>query len=240
VSKTVNFPNKATKEEIAQVYEMAYELGCKGLTVYRDGSREEQVLNIMSKKEEKTEEKKAVVEKKKRPAVTYGATRKIKTGCGNFYVTINQDEKGDLFEVFSQMGKAGGCADSQAEAIGRLTSLALRSGVPPKEIILELRGISCHRPFGLGPIRVLSCADALGKALEQHIAEMGIRMPTPPQQSELSNYTKPEAEPGRENEPQEAQEEVRLTGACPMCGGPLMRLEGCIKCAANCGYSECG
>jgi len=241
VSKTVNFSNKATQEDIAQVYEMAHELNCKGLTVYRDESRDEQVLNIMSKKEEKIEEKKAVFEKKKRPAVTYGATRKIKTGCGNLYVTINQDEKGELFEVFNQMGKAGGCADSQAEAIGRLISLALRSGIPPKEIILELRGISCHRPFGLGPNRVLSCADALGKAIEQHVQELGIRMPPPPQQSELSNYTKSETEQGSGiGQEQEPQEEVRLTGACPMCGGPLMRLEGCIKCAANCGYSECG
>ncbi len=206
------------------------------MTVYRDGSREEQVLNIMGKKDEKEKEseKKSAAIKKERPLVIFGATRKTKTGCGNLYVTINQDEKGELFEVFNQIGKAGGCADSQAEAIGRLSSLALRSGVHPKEIIMELKGISCHRPFGFGNTRVLSCADAIGKALEQHMQEVGVKLPAPPQQSELSNYTKPEPE----NET-ELSENLRLTGACPMCGGPLIRVEGCVKCAANCGYSEC-
>jgi ribonucleoside-diphosphate reductase alpha chain len=239
VSKTVNFPNSASEEDIAKVYDLAYELSCKGVTVYRDGSRQEQVLNIMSKKEEAKEEKKEAVVKKKRPSVTFGATRKVKTGCGNMYITINQDEKGELFEVFSQIGKAGGCADSQAEAIGRLTSLALRSGVHPKEIVMELKGISCHRPFGFGPARVLSCADALGKALEQHMQEMGVRLPAPPQQAELSNYTENQAKGAASELEAGGSEEVRLTGACPMCGGPLIRVEGCIKCAANCGYSEC-
>ena len=230
VSKTVNFPNKATEEEIRQVYELAYELQCKGVTVYRDGSREEQVLNIM--KEKKAEEepvKKAVVTKKKRPTLVMGATRKIITGCGNLYVTINQDEQGNIFEVFNQIGKAGGCADSQAEAIGRLISLALRSGIHPEEVIKELRGISCHRPFGFGPNRILSCSDAVGKAIEMYIKESGLIIAPPPAQSELSSYT----------ETPQAGEEIRLTGACPICGGPLIHKEGCIMCAANCGYSEC-
>jgi len=236
VSKTVNFSHDATEEEIRKVYELAFELGCKGVTVYRDGSRDEQVLNIMKAKEaEKAaeEEKKAAVIKRTRPTVTFGATRKVKTGCGNLYITINQDDKGELFEVFNQMGKAGGCADSQAEAIGRLTSLALRSGILPQEIIKELKGISCHRPFGFGNARMLSCSDAIGKAIEQHMQELGVRTPPSPLQIDLSTYTeKPEgqqAEPG----------EVRLTGACPMCGGPLIHVEGCVKCAAHCGYSEC-
>ncbi len=235
VSKTVNFPNSASEEDIKKVYETAFELGCKGVTVYRDGSRDEQVLNIMKGKEaEKAaeESKKGVLIKRKRPAVTFGATRKVKTGCGNLYVTINQDDKGEIFEVFNQIGKAGGCADSQAEAIGRLTSLALRSGVPAQEIVKELKGISCHRPFGLGPNRMLSCADALGKAIEQHIQELGVRIPPAPQQIDLSTYTE---NPGTAL----GTEEVRLTGACPMCGGPLIHVEGCIKCAAHCGYSEC-
>jgi ribonucleoside-diphosphate reductase alpha chain len=241
VSKTVNFPHSATEEDIVKVYELAFELGCKGVTVYRDGSRQEQVLNIMSKKEEAKEgEKKEMLIKRKRPAVTVGATRRVKTGCGNMYVTINQDEKGELFEVFNQIGKAGGCADSQAEAIGRLVSLALRSGIHPKEIISELKGISCHRPFGLGPSRVLSCADALGRAIEQHVLEMGVHLPLPPQQADLSNYTKPVAELAEDTKNEAlGSEEIRLTGACPMCGGPLINVEGCIKCAANCGYSEC-
>ena len=236
VSKTVNFPHSATEEDIVRVYELAFELGCKGVTVYRDGSRDEQVLNIMSKKEGVKEEKKEALIKRKRPAVTFGATRKTKTGCGNLYITINQGEKGELFEVFNQIGKAGGCADSQAEAIGRLTSLALRSGIHPKEIISELKGISCHRPFGFGPNRVLSCADAIGKTIEQHMQELGVKMPAPPQQADLNTYTTPL---GPEAGGNIEEAEVRLTGACPMCGGPLIRIEGCIKCAVNCGYSEC-
>ncbi|MBU1199412.1 MAG: vitamin B12-dependent ribonucleotide reductase [Nanoarchaeota archaeon] len=232
VSKTVNFSNKATEADIKNVYEMAFKTGCKGVTVYRDGSRDEQVLNIM-KKEKEVEQppKRAAAVKKKRPVVTVGATRKIKTGCGNLYVTINQDESGELFEVFNQIGKAGGCADSQAEAIGRLSSLALRFGINPKEIIKELKGISCHRPAGFGTDRMLSCADALGKAIENHIKEMGVQLPHPPQQSELVSYT--------ENPDEGSPEIVNLTGACPLCGGPLMHVEGCIKCAALCGYSEC-
>ena len=180
---------------------------------------------------EKEAEKKGVVIKKKRPVVVLGATRKILTGCGNLYVTINQDENGDVFEVFNQIGKAGGCADSQAEAIGRLISLALRSGIHPQEVIKELRGISCHRPFGFGPNRVLSCSDAIGKAIEKHIQEMGLRLAPPPAQSELSTYAGVSSA--------EEVKEVRLTGACPLCGGPLIHAEGCIMCAASCGYSEC-
>jgi len=232
VSKTVNFPNEATQEDIRKVYELAYELGCKGVTVYRDGSREEQVLNLLKKKEaEKDTLKKSVLIKKKRPAVVRGVTRKMITGCGNLYVTINHDEHGNIFEVFNQIGKAGGCADSQAEAIGRLISLALRSGIHPREVVKELKGISCHRPFGFGMNRVLSCADAVGKALETQMKEEGVTMPPLPAQSELITYT----EQPTPNKPPE----VKLTGACPICGGPLIHVEGCIKCAANCGYSEC-
>ncbi|MFH0870315.1 MAG: ribonucleotide reductase N-terminal alpha domain-containing protein [archaeon] len=239
VSKTVNFKHDATEEDVRKVFEMAFELGCKGATVYRDGSRDEQVLNIMKDKKPEAAAagaadaiQRALV-KKKRPMVTFGATRKTLTGCGNFYITINQDESGELFEVFNQMGKAGGCADSQAEAIGRLVSLGLRSGINPKEIIMELKGISCHRPAGFGPNRVLSCADAVGRALEQHMNEIGIKLAPPAQQSALSNYT----DPGKMDLP--SDHGVQLTGACPICGGPLTHVEGCVKCAANCGYSEC-
>jgi len=242
VSKTVNFKHDATEEDVRKVYEMAFELGCKGVTVYRDGSRTEQVINTVTDKKKETAavseaDKKALLVKRKRPTVTFGATRKVVTGCGNLYVTINQDENGEIFEVFNQMGKAGGCADSQAEAIGRLVSLALRSGIHPKEVIMELRGISCHRPSGFGQQRILSCADAIGKALEQHMNELGVKFGPPPQQSALSNYTE-QPKKGEENG-NGAPRGVQLTGACPICGGPLAYVEGCVKCAANCGYSEC-
>jgi ribonucleoside-diphosphate reductase alpha chain len=141
VSKTINFPNSASKEEVAESYFMAYDLGCKGITIYRDGSRDNQVLNLgkETKKEESQplsdEKLKALLEKnlkpRKRPDITTGSTIKVQTGCGNLYVTINSDE-GGLCEVFASMGKSGGCASSQIEAATRLISLALRSRVSPE------------------------------------------------------------------------------------------------------------
>src|SRR4030043_75425 len=145
VSKTVNFPHSATTEEVREVYLLAYELGCKGVTVYRDGSREEQVLS-KGKKEDKTQAmdlRKKIVPIK-RPEVTNGSTRLMKTGCGNLYVTINEDEEGHLFELFTSMGKAGGCAASQSEAIGRLVSLAFRGELKPGGNNKELKEISRH------------------------------------------------------------------------------------------------
>ena len=98
-----------------------------------------------------------------------GSTRKIRTGCGNLYVTVNEDEDGNLFEIFNQIGKAGGCAASQSEAIGRLVSLAFRSGVEPEIVIRQLKGISCHMPVWHQQGKILSCADAIGKAIEWHL-----------------------------------------------------------------------
>ena len=130
VSKTVNFPNEATIDDVENVYRLAFKLNCKGVTIYRDGSRDEQVLST-GKKEEKgappqPDEKKAV--KRDRPKALQGWTYQMQTGCGPIYITINEDKSG-LFELFTTMGKAGGCAASQCEAIGRMVSLAWRSGV---------------------------------------------------------------------------------------------------------------
>jgi ribonucleoside-diphosphate reductase alpha chain len=145
VSKTVNFPHEATPNDVEDVYLLAYKLDCKGVTVYRDGSREHQVLT-KGKQEEKQQEEESVqkIVPKKRPEVIKGTTRLTKTGCGNLYVTINEDENGYPFELFTSMGKAGGCAASQSEAIGRLVSLAFRSNIIPEEIVKQLKGISCH------------------------------------------------------------------------------------------------
>jgi ribonucleoside-diphosphate reductase alpha chain len=148
VSKTVNFPHEATPNDVEDVYLLAYKLDCKGVTVYRDGSREHQVLT-KGKQEEKQQEEESVqkIVPKKRPEVIKGTTRLTKTGCGNLYVTINEDENGYPFELFTSMGKAGGCAASQSEAIGRLVSLAFRSNIIPEEIVKQLKGISCHEPL---------------------------------------------------------------------------------------------
>ncbi|MCM8789590.1 MAG: vitamin B12-dependent ribonucleotide reductase, partial [Candidatus Omnitrophica bacterium] len=146
-SKTINFPNEATIEDIRKSYLLAYELGCKGLTIYRDKSRQEQVLNVGKSKEQKKtavlDEPKREIAPRPRPEVIVGTTTKVATGCGNLYVTINVDEEGKPFELFTQMGKAGGCAASQLEALGRLVSLAFRAGVEVKAIMEQLRNIRC-------------------------------------------------------------------------------------------------
>jgi len=215
VSKTVNFPKEATPIDVEEVYLLAYKLGCKGVTVYRDGSREHQVLTKGNKGEKEKEDKsdKKVVPKK-RPEVISGKTRLMKTGCGNLYVTINEDENGNLFELFTSMGKAGGCAASQSEAIGRLVSLAFRSNIMPEEIIKQLKGISCHEPAWHSGGRILSCSDAIAKALEKYRME-----------GERGNG--------------DVHGVAMLMGACPECGGAIERESGCLVCH-NCGFTKCG
>jgi len=216
VSKTVNFPNTATMDDVEQVYRLAYQTGCKGVTIYRDGSRDEQVLST-GKKEEKgaaaaapTAEDKHVF-KRERPKALKGWTYQMQTGCGPLYVTINEDKTG-LFELFTTMGKAGGCAASQAEAMGRLVSLAWRSGVQARQVVKQLMGISCHCPSGFGENKITSCADAVAKAIQSHMAASGF-------------------DTGLEKLAPER-------GACPECGGTVEHEGGCAVCR-SCGYSEC-
>jgi ribonucleoside-diphosphate reductase alpha chain len=215
---------------------MAYGLGCKGVTVYRDGSREEQVLstgktkteqNVQSTEsiETKTEHK---IIPKKRPEVIKGTTRLMKTGCGNLYVTINEDEDGNLFELFTQMGKAGGCASSQAEAIGRLVSLALRSNIEPEELVKHLKGISCHSPAWASGGKISSCSDAISKSIERY-TERGSR--------KNGNGSHPKIE--NVDEPQNGiKEKMIFCGACPDCGGAVEHAGGCAVCR-DCGFTKC-
>lgn len=161
VSKTINFPNDATTQDVHDAYLRAYTLGCKGLTIYRDGSRDVQVLNIQRKPQYPQ------VEPRPRPDCTTGVTERINTGCGKLYVTINSDEYG-FCEVFAQMGKAGGCAYSQIEATSRLISLALRSGVKLDAIIKQLMGIRCPTPVWQNGGQVVSCSDAIAQVLNLH------------------------------------------------------------------------
>jgi ribonucleoside-diphosphate reductase alpha chain len=159
VSKTINFPSSASPEDVAKAYLMADEQGLKGVTIYRDGSRDNQVLQIGTKQE--TAKK---IAPRARPEKTHGFTERMKTGCGKLYVTINSDDKG-MCEVFAQMGKTGGCASSQIEAAGRLISLALRSGVKIESIAKQLIGIRCPSPCWQNGAMTLSCPDAIAQVL---------------------------------------------------------------------------
>ena len=215
VSKTVNFPNSATVEDVEKVFMLAYKLDCKGVTIYRDGSRDRQVLSTGKKDAEAStpaEDKKVTkLVKRERPKALKGWTYQMQTGCGPLYVTVNEDKAG-LFELFTTMGKAGGCAASQCEAIGRMVSLAWRSGVQARQVIKQLLGISCHAQSGFGENKVLSCADAVAKAIQMHMKLSG-------------------AEVDIEEKPFER-------GACPDCGGVVEHEGGCMVCRV-CGYSEC-
>ena len=213
VSKTANFPNCATKEDIAQAYLLAYRLGCKGLTVYRDGSRQEQVL---TRGLTDPRPSKAVLAPRPRPAVTRGATEKIVLGCNRtLYVTINEDDEG-LCEVFLHMGKSGGCTASQSEAIGRLISLALRSGIETEAIIKQLKGIRCPSPSWHKGGSVLSCSDAIAKAIERYI------------RGQVDNLERRDI----------VESMPDISPECPECGEILEYGEGCVFCP-SCGYSEC-
>ncbi len=241
VSKTVNFAHNATVEDVAKVYRLAYELGCKGVTIYRDRSRAKQVLykGVDSQNKDRLKDEEASREEERKPRarqdVIHGSTRKIRTGCGNLYVTVNEDEEGKLFEIFNQIGKAGGCVASQSEAIGRLVSLAFRSGIEPEDIIRQLKGISCHTPVWYREGKVLSCSDAVAKAIEWHLQEKKGRTKAEPQ-VEISSPKPPAKEEGGSF--QRSLSLVFQRGACPECGGPLVFEEGCAKC--YCGYSDCG
>jgi ribonucleoside-diphosphate reductase alpha chain len=227
VSKTVNFPADATQKDVEDVYMTAYELGCKGVTVYRYGSREEQVLSVGSAPGMEGEEDEGRTPRA-RPYVTRGSTQRIETGCGHLYVTINEDDRG-LCEVFTQMGKSGGCTASQSEAIGRLISLALRSGIEPESIVKQLRGIRCPSPLWQPGGMVLSCSDAVAKALERFAKERDARVPR-----EMSEGAAGEPLPEKQN----YAEKGDVCPECPECGSMVEYVEGCVVCR-TCGYSRC-
>ena len=218
VSKTINFPHDASRQDVENAYLMAYDAKCKGLTVYRDGSRAAQVLTtgIAS-----TERHRGTRVPRARPTVTQGVTEKITVGCGqSIYVTINEDQNG-LIEVFATMGKSGGCMASQSEAIGRLISLGLRSGIGIDGIIKQLEGIRCPAPAWQEGNIILSCADAIGKAMHRYVSDNGTDM--------VSSFTGDMV----------ARNLLGMCPECPDCGTMVEFVEGCLRCP-SCGYSQCG
>ncbi|MFC1967433.1 vitamin B12-dependent ribonucleotide reductase [Chloroflexota bacterium] len=213
VSKTINFPQEATREDVARGYTLAYDEGLKGITIYRDRSRDVQVLTTGNNdKTGKTEEK--APSPRKRAKVTTGITERVTTGCGYIYVTVNSDDQG-IFEVFSTLGKAGGCALAQLEATCRLISLALRAGAEVSNIVRQLRGIRCPSPAWEEGKSILSCADAIASVLEKHST-------------------------GYDGKPRMEDYGLakNLAGQCPDCSNMLVYQEGCFICPA-CGYTKC-
>lgn len=237
ISKTVNLPHNATQEDVSNVYKLAYELKCKGVTIYRDGCRDNQVLSTGNTyKQEEVEIKPMSVEKKKRPHVLEGSTIKVTTGCGSLYVTINENADGEPIEVFGILGKSGRCVSSQTESLARTISLGLKSGVDIKDLAKQLKGISCNSPAWLsGGKQILSCADAFSYAINEYLKGKdgeetvhhinNIQMRTPE-----GEYITGKLEIKKTNE---------HAGACPDCGGSLTNESGCNVCK-SCGYSKCG
>jgi ribonucleoside-diphosphate reductase alpha chain len=211
VSKTVNLPHDATVDDVMKVYNLAYELGCKGVTIYRDGSKENQVLSFSRKEKLGNKFMTAV---KERPDTLEGFTTKMKTGYGHLYVTVTEYE-GQPFEVFATIGKSGRSTTAKTEAIGRLASLALRSGVKVNEIVDQLKGIGGEHPIFQNGGLVLSIPDAIARVLEnRYLSKDGA---------------------GRRNK----TEHSLLGEKCPECGQTVSFEEGCILCHF-CGFNKCG
>ena len=291
ISKTTNFAHTATQDDVRAIYTLAWKSKCKGVTVYRDGSRDGQVLSTGAtegaKKEREggapsKESKREIGEllgqlaeitaendrlktmlfdveaenlqrrqKRARPDLLRGTTIRKETPLGVMFVNITEDEKGQPFEVFISLGKAGGSAMADAEALGRLISLSLRSGIPLTSIHRQLRGISSDRAVGLGPNKVLSMPDAVGLAIEEwNRAKQGVQQEllTPLAQSDAPMIAG--AAPMMQRSVVGATEQVGMfettgnsgeafIGTCPDCGSQLEFAEGCVKCHV-CGFSECG
>ena len=246
VSKTVNFPKEATRNEVRDVYLLAYKEGCKGVTIYRDGSREEQVLNIGKVNRESAQMQSVHqspsncpacdeidfghIEPRPRPDITRGFTEKMKIGCGSLYVTTNYDENG-ICEVFTSTGKAGGCP-SQSEATARLVSVALRSGISINEVYDQLKGIRCPSTIRQQGMSCTSCPDAIAKVV------MKVSKLIEEQPKEKASYEMPTDNPVPQKHPiiPATANEIH---ACPECGSVVEHEGGCVICR-NCGFSKCG
>jgi ribonucleoside-diphosphate reductase alpha chain len=212
VSKTVNLPRDATIEDVLKVYDLAYDLDCKGITIYRDGSKENQVLSFTDKGQPLTVPRTPVQE---RPETLTGFTTKIRTGLGQLYVTVTEYD-GKPFEVFATIGKSGRSTTAKTEAIGRLVSLALRAGVKVDEIIDQLKGIGGEHPIFQEGGLVLSIPDAIARVLEKRYK------------------TKVNNNGGRAN-----QKNALMGETCPDCGEIISFEEGCMTCHF-CGFTKCG
>lgn len=237
VSKTVNFLNSANRNDVAEAYMLAFRLGCKGVTIYRDGSRNEQVLNIGKVKKDGESEETVVVETnvmpRSRPDTVMGITERVKIGCGNLYITVNYDDQG-ICELFTNTGKAGGCP-SQSEATARLASIALRSGIDVKSIVDQLKGIRCPSTIRLPGMKCTSCPDAIAKTIDKvyrQQVERGVWKAAPGNAPIISL-------PAHQDNADADEGVAGRMKFCPECGVRLEHEGGCVICR-QCGYSKCG
>ncbi len=232
VSKTINFPHQATPQDVGEAYTLAYKLGCKGITTFRDGSKENQVLST-GETGKHAETEVSHLTPRGRPREMTGVTERIRTGHGNLFITINFDDQGKPFEVFTTLGKAGGCDSAQLEAISRLVSIALRSGIDPHEVVTQLRGITCCPAWDSG-VLVRSTPDAVALALDR--ATSGEDTEQTPGQAvpQLKLFSDVKAARWQPN-----GNGGRPHSRCPDCNTPLAFQEGCLLCT-SCGWNKCG
>ena len=249
ISSTVNLSENITVDTIADIYMKAYKTGLKGITVYREGSREgilitdkpkeeaapdktQKIETVAAVESEATQTQTAVTKApRSRPVLTSGATRRIRTGEGSLYITINEDENG-LCEIFTTIGKAGGNAAAQSEAISRLISLALRSGIDPYAIVKQLKGISGPNPTWENGKLILSTPDAIGKALDDYLKH---RESNDPNEQHLQ-FTM--ASSRESNNKDVVDFTLKNLSTCPDCGSTLQHQSGCVTCP-SCGFSKC-
>jgi ribonucleoside-diphosphate reductase alpha chain len=243
ISSTVNLPGDVSVKTVADIYMTAYKAGLKGITVYREGAREGVLITDAKTNEEKeiqesttnksAEKIRVRAEPRFRPNTTLGRTRRIRTGEGTLYITVNEDEHG-LCEVFTAIGKAGGNAAAQSEAISRLISLALRSGINPESIVKQLKGISGPNPTWEDGRLILSTPDAIGKALDDYLKNH-----TQKKSKDEPKFTHFTIANEAETHGKNIQDyTVKNISSCPDCGGPVQFQSGCVTCT-GCGFSKC-
>lgn len=262
ISKTINFPNAAAVEDVRRAYMMVYETGCKGITIYRDGSRIKQILEVKKdgsyydqlagQKTARPQEEPAILSvgtgyqngKVKAPMEAWGMRLKKRSDVGNVYTAVFKTEDGKPVEVFINVGKSGGYVAGAAEVTGRLASLALKHGADLDEVASELIGVACGTPYGVGPNAVLSMFDAAGKSILEISRNKQLSLltgnggdQTGQEVIEAGNgYTKDDPAVPEASTPNHKS----MFAACPDCGSTLLLIEGCTKCLnPGCGYSKC-
>ena len=240
VSKTINLPNSASVQDVKDAYRLAWETGCKAVTVYRDGSKSMQVLETGASREDEETQEDHLKVPRQRPVSVMGVTDRVRTGHGTMFVNLTFDEDGHPFEVFAHLGKAGGCDSAYLEAIARLASLGLRSGIDPGQIVDQLKGITCDPAWDGGTL-VRSAPDAVALALSRHLLEEGAGSGTTTMagsSSQLGLF--PSSVDSTNDGDSDRGDSINVpTGAkCPECSGYLLHQEGCLSCP-DCGYNKC-